>query len=124
MKFLFKAKNISIKRSKTKLEFGLPIPNLEKFQSKSEISTLLLIQLLSDYLIKINQSKLRINLEDFKKRLINLDFFAIAVNEKLLPNIFSAMKSYNNSFIQMIIDKLLFRLFDLDENNIHWLIEN
>ena len=31
--FLFKAKNISIKRSKTKLEYGLPVPNINNFNS-------------------------------------------------------------------------------------------
>ncbi|GAG96092.1 unnamed protein product, partial [marine sediment metagenome] len=33
VRFLFKAKNIKIKRSKTKLEEDLPIPNMNEFQS-------------------------------------------------------------------------------------------
>ena len=49
VKFLFKAKNITIKRSKTKLEFGLPIPNLEKFNSENDVLILPLINLLSKY---------------------------------------------------------------------------
>ncbi|MHA1913678.1 MAG: Eco57I restriction-modification methylase domain-containing protein [Promethearchaeota archaeon] len=34
--FLYKAKNITIKRSKTKLERGLPIPNMELFKTEEE----------------------------------------------------------------------------------------
>ncbi|TET60830.1 MAG: hypothetical protein E3J52_02705, partial [Promethearchaeota archaeon] len=36
--FLFKAKNISVKRSKTKLEQGLPIPNIKNFEIKEKKS--------------------------------------------------------------------------------------
>ena len=124
VKFLFKAKNISIKRSKTKLEFGLPIPDLEKFQSKNDISILALIKLISEYLIRINQSKIKIKTDDFKKKLNNLDFFSNARNEELLLNILSAIKSYENYKILEIIDNLLFRFFKLDEKNINHLIES
>ncbi|MHA2400462.1 MAG: Eco57I restriction-modification methylase domain-containing protein [Promethearchaeota archaeon] len=34
--FLYKAKNLTIKRSKTKLEQGLPLPNLELFNTKEQ----------------------------------------------------------------------------------------
>ena len=123
VKFLFKAKNISLKRSKTKLEYGLPVPNVEKFRSKKNLPILSLIKFLSDYLIRINQSKLKAKLEDFKKRIINLDYFSDANKGSLLLNILSAMKSYDISFFQEIIDKLLLNLFDLDEKYIDLLLD-
>ena len=38
--FLYKAKSLTIKRSKTKLEQGLPLPNLELFNTKEQIEML------------------------------------------------------------------------------------
>ncbi len=122
--FLFKAKNISIKRSKTKLEYGLPIPNLEKFRSNRDLSIISLIDLLSEYLIRISQSKLKAKLKDFKRKLINLDYFLHANQDGLLSNIFSAMKNHDISIIRKIIDKLLFRLLGLDEKKIDYLLQN
>ncbi|TFG30781.1 MAG: hypothetical protein EU532_00380 [Promethearchaeota archaeon] len=124
VKFLFKAKNISIKRSKTKLEFGLPVPNLEKFHSKNDNSIVLLIKILSEYLIKFNQSKIPLKLDDYKQRIINLDFFLNAQNRELLLNILSAIKNFENNKIQTIIDSLFFTLFKLDDKNINYLLES
>jgi len=122
--FLFKAKNISIKRSKTKLEYGLPIPNLEKFRTNRDLSIISLIDLLSEYLIRISQSKLKAKLKDFKKKLINLNYFLYANQDGLLSNIFSAMKNHDVSIVRKIIDKLLFRLLGLDEKKIDYLLQN
>jgi len=124
VKFLFKAKNISIKRSKTKLEFGLPIPNLEKLDSENDISILSLIKFLSKYLMKINQPNIKIDTDDFKMKLIILDFFSNGRNKELLLNILSAIKKYEKHKILKIIDNLLFRLFKLEEQTITSLIEN
>ncbi|MFW9879378.1 MAG: Eco57I restriction-modification methylase domain-containing protein [Candidatus Thorarchaeota archaeon] len=45
--FLFKAKNINIKRSKTKLEHGLPIPHLGNFKNEDKYIIIDLIKLLT-----------------------------------------------------------------------------
>ncbi|MBY8990945.1 MAG: Eco57I restriction-modification methylase domain-containing protein [Candidatus Lokiarchaeota archaeon] len=92
--FLYKAKNIIIKRSKTKLEYGLPIPNIKNFitEEKSKIINLienLVVSLIGD-----------INSNPSKK----------AYNDK-----------HN---IQRTIDSLFFQLFDLDVKNISKLLEN
>ena len=92
--FLYKAKNITIKRSKTKLEYGLPIPNIRNFmtEEKSKIINLienLVVSLIGD-----------INSNPSKK----------AYNDK-----------HN---IQRTIDSLFFQLFDLDVKNISKLLEN
>jgi adenine-specific DNA-methyltransferase len=54
--YLFKAKNISIKRSKTKLEHGLPILNLEYFASSKKRAIVELIKNLTFLLVDNNEN--------------------------------------------------------------------
>ena len=96
--FLFKAKNITIKRSKTKLEEEIPIPNISLFQSPYELE---LINLIRDITLNLTQNILSINK-------IKLDRL-----KELNPDIYSGIR--NESDPKKIIDICFLRLFNLDE---------
>ncbi len=118
--FLFKAKNISIKRSKTKLEDGLPILDLNKFKSKKKASIISLIKLLSYWLIELNRSNQSIKVKD---KLSNLSYFSITKQDELIQKIIAALENRECHFIRRVIDKLFFQLLDLKEKEIDYLIE-
>ncbi|MFX1504136.1 MAG: Eco57I restriction-modification methylase domain-containing protein, partial [Promethearchaeota archaeon] len=50
--FLYKVKNISIKRSKTKLEQNLPVPNLKNFKTSNQSRIIEMIKLLTSFFVK------------------------------------------------------------------------
>ena len=119
--FLFKAKNISIKRSKTKLEYGLLLPNLDKFRSEKDVSIIRLIKFLSSWLIEHNHSTININLKNIKKELSNLNYFLYINQNILLTDLSSALEHNDDIFIQKFIDNLIFQLFELKEEEIDYL---
>ena len=53
VKFLFKAKNITVKRSKTKLEEEIPVPNISLFQSQFQLE---LIDLIRYFTLNLTQN--------------------------------------------------------------------
>jgi len=120
--FLYKAKNLHIKRSKTKLEHGLPIPNLKNFESKEKSDIVDLIKTLTYLLISntdVNFSKNNPNSYYSKKGMLHSS-----------PMITSILKQENmrelekdNDKIQKTIDKLFFELFELDEFELNNLLE-
>ncbi|MFX0002321.1 MAG: Eco57I restriction-modification methylase domain-containing protein [Candidatus Hermodarchaeota archaeon] len=119
--FLFKAKNIYIKRSKTKLEYGLPIPNLKKFNSIKETLLIEFITLLTSYLIKKSNSNCEISSVIMNNILNFLKKFSY-MNEVNKLKIIRALKNEDQFFIQHTLDKIIFQLFDLDENQVDSLI--
>jgi len=121
--FLFKAKNISIKRSKTKIEHGLPIPFLKKFNSEKEQSIIALIRLLTSYLIKSNNILYQIEEIKLKNEIINLNYFSFFEISQLKAKIFDGMEKHDNILIQRVIDELIFQLFNLDMDEINILLE-
>jgi len=121
--FLFKAKNISIKRSKTKLEDQLYIPNLQIFQSEEEVSKISLIKLLAIWMIQFTNFEEPHNLKEIKEKILELELFSNDKNRKLLNEIFKFIEQNNQQSVQEIIDKLLFELFGLEEKEIDLLIE-
>ncbi len=83
VRFLFNAKNIRIKRSKTKLEDDLPIPFIENFTSEKDCKKISLIKKLTKQLvqssgnrkeIQVRIDKLIFDLFKVKKKEINLLF--------------------------------------------------
>ncbi|MFX0187373.1 MAG: Eco57I restriction-modification methylase domain-containing protein [Candidatus Hodarchaeota archaeon] len=120
--FLFKAKNIQIKRSKTKLEYGLPIPNLEKFQSAEDLAIISLIRFLISWLIELHCSSKKHNLNNFSLKLKNLRYFSIFNQIDLMADIKVALKYNDEDFIQKIIDELFFQLFKLNIEEINYLL--
>lgn len=119
VKFLFKAKNISIKRSKTKLENGLLIPNLELIHSKKDLSIISLIKLLSLWLIQFNISNDLDILDNLNNEIRTLDFFSYYNDNEILV----ALKEKDQIQIKEFIDILLFRLFKLDHEEIDYLMK-
>ena len=121
--FLFKANNISIKRSKTKLEDQLYVPNLQGFQSDEEVSKMSLIKLLAMWIIQFTNIKNPHKLKEIKEKILELKLFLNDENEKLLDEIFKVIEKNNQQSVQEIIDNLLFELFGLEETEIDLLIE-
>ncbi len=122
VRFLFRAKNISIKRSKTKLEYGLPIPNQSRFDSEKDIATINIIKFLTSWLTKLNHSNKKLNQNELFKNLSSLSYFSFFNHIDLIPEIKSAFKINDNCVIQRIIDKLFFQLFEVKEKEIDYLI--
>jgi len=103
--FLFRAKNITIKRSKTKLEEELPIPNITLFRSKYQLIILDLIRYFTSTIIH---------------NIVSVDETKLDKLRDISPNTYSQIQ--NEKSHRRIIDILLFRLFDLVEEDIDLLI--
>ena len=110
------SKNITIKRSKTKLEFGIPLPNLNTFNSEKDKALLGLIICLASRLVDYSNNK--INQNEFLTTISNMSYFSYFNQTELLPTILTALERKNNSMNQRLIDKLFFQLFDLNEDKI------
>ena len=121
VRFLFKAKNIKIKRSKTKLEDELPIPNMKAFDSEKEKQIVELINILSSFLIDLNNSTSTIPVNSFKNKLREFENSMSFLKDDLIPSIYSALERKNGIFVQNSIDNLIFHLFDLKEKEIDYL---
>ena len=123
--FLFKAKNIKIKRSKTQLERELILPNLEKFNSKEDQEVLSLIRLLSSFLMKLKGSNYSLSekfetiIEKSVQEVADSEFIENILKEKIKKG----LKQKNFSHLQESIDSLFFKLFNLDENYLNILLE-
>ncbi len=112
--FLFHAKNISIKRSKTKLEQGLPIPHLINFIDKEKKEIIELIKFLSSYLIEINNNTYNIENGIIIKKIQNIKYFSYYKNIKLKQRLIRSLENYNLDNINDTLDQLFFQLFNLD----------
>jgi hypothetical protein len=106
VKFLFRAKNIMIKRSKTKLEEEIPIPNLLLFQSEFQLEIIDLIRYFT--------SNLTLNI-------VSRDETKLDKLKEISPNTYSQIRNEKNP--RRIIDILFFILFDLNEEEIDLLLE-
>ena len=106
VKFLFKAKNIMIKRSKTKLEDEIPIPNISLFNSNYQLE---LIDLIRYFTSNVTQN------------IVIIDETKLDKLREISPNTFSQIR--NEKSPRRIIDILLFKLFSLVEEDIDLLIE-
>jgi len=84
--FLFKAKNIRLKRSKTKLEDDLPIPVIENFISETDRKKVTLIKKLTKQLIQFSGNR-----KEIQGKIDKLIFDLFKIKEKeidLLSNFF------------------------------------
>ncbi|MBD3343222.1 MAG: N-6 DNA methylase [Candidatus Lokiarchaeota archaeon] len=116
--FLFKAKNIKIKRSKTKLEYGLPIPNLQLFSSEKKNNIISLIRTLSSIISRLEIDKSSI----CKKSPPLTDVISKVKDNKLMSKILKAVDLQDIPSLRNIIDNLFFRLFDIDETKLNDLV--
>jgi len=106
VKFLFRAKNIVIKRSKTKLEEEIPIPNLLLFQSEFQLEIIDLIRYFTSNLTQ---------------NIVSIDETKLDKLREIHPNTYSQIR--NEKTPRRIIDILFFILFHLVEEEIDLLIE-
>ena len=106
VKFLFKAKNITIKRSKTKLEEEIPIPNITLFRSKYQLIIIDLIRYFTSTIIH---------------NIVSIDETKLDKLREISTNTYSQLR--NEKSPQRIIDILLFILFDLVEEDIDLLMD-
>ncbi|MFX1567113.1 MAG: Eco57I restriction-modification methylase domain-containing protein [Promethearchaeota archaeon] len=120
--FLFHAKNISIKRSKTKLEQGLPIPLLRNFKDKEKKVIIELIKLLSSYLIWINNNKDNDESRIFIDNIQATKYFTYYKNIKFEQRLIKSLENSDLDDINTVLDQLFFKLFNLDGKLINKLL--
>ena len=124
VKFLFKAKNIMIKRSKTKLEENLPLPNLSRFHDIEEKQIINVIKLLTSLILQIqNEEITKINKKDITDIAVPSN-----LNDKLAKlltksQIQTALEELDIDVFQKFIDLLFFQLFHIDEREIDELLK-
>ncbi|MFO8018412.1 MAG: Eco57I restriction-modification methylase domain-containing protein [Promethearchaeia archaeon] len=127
LRFLFKAKNVKIKRSKTKLESSIPIPSfiLKRFMKKPKDSTQLIIM---NAIRKFSELIPTLIRQSNQKSSANLDF------QKELKSIARSLKkrgilkeglriektggSLSCDELKRAIDQLFFKLFQIDERQL------
>lgn len=113
--FIYKAKNFFIKRSKTKLEQGLPIPNLIYFKNKEKKSIIELIKILSRYLIEESDKYIKKNKEDYIENRITANLPTSTKYNEWKEEIIRSLRNQDRQHIKKAIDQLFFQLFNLDE---------
>ena len=121
--FIFKSKSLAVKRSKTKIENGIPLPSCSKFKPKEKHSIIELIQLLTEWLIySANPFKQSANYK-FSSQLESVNYFSIAENLTSKETIIIAMNNKDGEFMQEFINTLFYQLFDLDGDRIDYLMK-
>ena len=120
--FIYKAKNIFIKRSKTKVEHGLPIPNLIYFKNKEKRAIVELIKILTFYLINDSKDFYNNSLESIIGKIISSSYYISSNNKELKEDIISALEHHDNYNTKMIVDQLFYQLLDLNGKKINNLL--
>ena len=120
---MFKAKNVSVKRSKTKLEQGLPIPNLSNFEYKEKEAIIELIKTLAYYLVNISGENFNNNIKCSIEKLFSSGYSSSIKNSELKERLIRAIRENDRNSIKTTIDNLFFQLFDLDKNLINILLK-
>ncbi|MFX1489118.1 MAG: Eco57I restriction-modification methylase domain-containing protein, partial [Promethearchaeota archaeon] len=121
--FLYKAKNIEIKRSKTKLEQGLPIPDLKAFKTKEKIAIIKIIKIMTSFLVNNSQHQNQNGIVSNLSKLIRPESNFSASNVQFLQKALKSIKRRNKKEIKIAIDALFFQLFDLDEDVVKKLLK-
>jgi len=121
--FIYKAKNISMKRSKTKLEQGLPIPNLKNFKIREKKPIIELIKTLSLYFMKEYCENFNQNIEDFIEKILSLKYHSSSWLNEIIKEIIRVLRINDRHNIKLVLDRLFFQLFNLDERLINNLLK-
>ena len=121
--FLFKAKNLFIKRSKTKLENNLPVPNKNIFNDPIELAMISIIKLISKYLIAMSSSNSRSNPKPHLEYILNNEIYFGLLEEEIRNKIIEGIEKSDLKSLQSILDELFFRLFNIEEEKIDYLVE-
>ncbi|MHA2183166.1 MAG: Eco57I restriction-modification methylase domain-containing protein, partial [Promethearchaeota archaeon] len=109
--FLYKAKNIIIKRSKTKLEHGIPMPNLKNFESSEKSGIVDLIKTLTYLLVSKTDYILSKDVQKFYNHRLNTNNHPHTINSILKLKNKKVLETDDIKIIKNAIDKLFFELF-------------
>ncbi len=120
VKFLFIAKNMFIKRSKTKLEDNLPLPNLNQYHGITDKHTINLIRSLTRLILKMQNGE---DINSFTERVVELEQLGEVLKKDMLSQFKESKKNLDVDFIQKIIDSLFFKLFNVKAKQIDDLIK-
>ena len=118
VKFIYKAKNLALKRSKTKIERGIPIPILDEVLTDEKRLNVNIIKKLSRWMVskvnskEIHQTESSNKIEDVLKSIdfIDRDEFN------------QAIKGNDLEYFQNIIDELFYQFFKVDGKQLDSLI--
>ncbi|MBY9017769.1 MAG: Eco57I restriction-modification methylase domain-containing protein [Candidatus Lokiarchaeota archaeon] len=123
VRFVFKARGLAMKRSKTKIEKGIPLPILNGFKSKEKNSVIELIQLLTKLLVNSANPISDYDVHDFNDELESTTFYLNNPEKKSFKEmIIKAINDKREEDIQAIVDNLFYQLFDLDGKRIDYLM--
>ncbi|MFO8018556.1 MAG: Eco57I restriction-modification methylase domain-containing protein [Promethearchaeia archaeon] len=128
VRFIFKAKNIKIKRSKTKLETNLPIPSfilkkdMKSINNPRKLTILRAIRSISRLIIAITNKKGQKTqkIPDFNRK-INMIMENLGKLENqniIIPNFSKRKEDFSLSSLKKLIDQLFFALFQINEQKI------
>ena len=119
IRFIFKSKNLTIKRSKTKLEKEIPLPLISGDLSFKMASIVKLIELISKWLVlnihshNLNSKKSLYEISDSINEILKID----------REEFYSAIEHFDFNYFRSIIDDLFYQYFDLDGKEIDYLIK-
>ena len=119
IRFIFKSKSLTIKRSKTKLEKEIPLPLIRGDLSFKMASIVKLIELISKWLVlnihshNLNSKKSLYEISDSINEILKID----------REEFYSAIEHFNINYFRSIIDDLFYQYFDLDGKEIDYLIK-
>jgi len=121
--FIFKSKSLAVKRSKTKIENGIPLPTSSKFKTKEKHSIIELIQYLTKWLVySANPIKQSYNYK-LNNQFDSIHYFSTAKNLSYKEKIIKSFKDKDVESIQEFINNLFYQLFDLDGNRLDYLMK-
>ena len=118
VRFIFKSKSLTLKRSKTKLEKGIPLPIINGDLPFKKTSIVNLIELISKWIV-FNMNSLDLNLKT------SLNGIFEDINEILLidrEELSKAIEHIDINFFRSIIDDLLYQFFDIDGKELDYLM--
>jgi hypothetical protein len=112
-----------VKRSKTNIENGIPLPVLSNFNSKEKNSIVELIQLLCKWLVHSVNPITTSDSHNILSQLKSAEYFQPIKKVTFKGKIIKAVNAMDHFYIQNILNDLFYQLFDLDGNPIDYLMK-
>ncbi|MHA1194184.1 MAG: Eco57I restriction-modification methylase domain-containing protein [Promethearchaeota archaeon] len=122
VKFIFKSRGLAMKRSKTKIEKGIPIPIINQFKSEEKNSIIEIIQLLTKWFVNSTNPIGDYDVHDFKDELESTSHFINLEKKSFKEMIIKAINDKRREDIQAIVDNLFYQLFDIDGKRLDYLM--
>ena len=119
VRFIFKSKSLTIKRSKTKLEKEIPLPLISGDLSFKMASIVKLIEIISKWLV-LNIHSLNLNSKKFLYEISDSIDEILKIDREEFS---SAIEHFDIYYFRSIIDDLFYQYFDLDGKELDYLIK-